>query len=449
MFERSAFEAGFLEIKLIGRSCFLCNTKESVRFALNARSDSFDRKAPQMRHTMAPVFGDASFINEGAAWRRRRDIVAPMLHISRLPTYAPHMVDCASEFAVRLEDHAGRPVDMRDGMAELAAEVVCRAVFGRELGTEYAREVLEAFSDYQVAADQIDLLWFFGVPEWLPRPGRRGLRRAAARIHGVLAEVIERCRASRSGEPAAIFELLDARDPETGEPLSEDAIRNEASVLFLAGHETTASTMAWAWYLLSQDPDAEGAFHQELETVLAGRTPTLDDVGRLDYTRAVVSEALRLYPPFAILPRETLRDEEFEGTTIPTGSLVFVIPWLLHRKRRLWRKPDHFMPERFLGDQARKISKYQYIPFSLGPRVCPGAAFANAEAVLCLATLGQRFRFRLAEGCHVEPVCRLTLRPSGPLSMTVEARNGAPHAGRPAPGGSRSVSDGCPVHGPI
>jgi len=200
-------------------------------------------------------------------------------------------------------------------------------------------------------------------------------------------------------------------------------LRNEAAVLFMAGHETTANTLAWCWYLLSQAPDVEARLHAELDHVLDGREPTIADLPQLTYTQAVIEETLRLYPPVPILPREALKDEEFQGIRIPKGSLVLVVPWLLHRHRRLWDSPDHFAPERFLPG-APERPRHSYVPFSLGPRVCTGMGFGLAEAVIVLATLLQDFRLRLAPGAQVFPVCRLTLRPGETLPMVLERRTG-------------------------
>jgi cytochrome P450 len=173
---------------------------------------------------------------------------------------------------------------------------------------------------------------------------------------------------------------------------------------------------------LSQAPEVEARLHGELAEVLGGRLPTLDDVPRLIYTRAVFEEAIRLYPPVPLLGRQASQEERIRDRTIPVGSLVIVIPWLLHRHRRLWENPDHFVPERFLPENAASRHRYSYIPFSVGPRVCAGQAFGLTEAILCLAALAQRVSLRLAPEAVVEPVCRLTLRPGDTLPMLVEPR---------------------------
>jgi cytochrome P450 len=272
------------------------------------------------------------------------------------------------------------------------------------------------------------------------------VRRSVARIHAVLDGIIASYRTRTDpNEVSVIGRLLDARDADTGEPLSTEALRNEAAVLFMAGHETTANTLAWTWFLLSQAPDVEAKLHAELDAVLGGRAPTLADLPRLVYARAVLEETLRLYPPVPILPREALRDEVYNGTRIPKGSLVLVVPWLLHRHRKLWEKPDHFIPERFLPGGAGAPSKFAYIPFSIGPRICAGMSFGQQEALICLATLAQSFRLRLEPGREIRPICRLTLRPEGGLQMRLEPR--VPPEGRGAEEGDRRPV-ACPLgHG--
>jgi cytochrome P450 len=241
-----------------------------------------------------------------------------------------------------------------------------------------------------------------------------------------------------------IGHLLEARDPSTGEPLDTAAIRNEAAVIFMAGHETTANTLAWTWYLLSQAPEVAANLHAELDAVLGGRAPTLADVPRLAYTRAIIEETLRLYPPVPMLAREAVRDTELYGRPVKKNSLVIVVPWLLHRHKQFWDEPDAFMPERFLPGAERPTDKYAYVPFSIGPRVCPGMAFGLTESIICLATLAQDFTLRLRPGAVVDPVARLSLRPEGDgLPMTIHPRS---RASGPTP--PPATSGGCPFgHG--
>jgi cytochrome P450 len=248
-----------------------------------------------MRHSLEPLLGDGLFVSDGDTWRKRRRMVAPIVHVSQLSRFAPVMVEAADEVRARWAKSDGVMIDALSESAWLTAEVICRSLFGRKLGHDYAKQIVDGFSEYQRLIGQIDLISLLGLPDWVPRWHRPALRRAMRRIHDVLDNVIESYRSKKdTDEDSVIQRLLDARDPDTGAPLDIKAIRNEIAVLFMAGHETTANSMAWTWLLLSQAPDAEARLHHELDTVLGGRLPTLADVPNLPYTRAVFEEAMRL-----------------------------------------------------------------------------------------------------------------------------------------------------------
>ena len=189
----------------------------------------------------------------------------------------------------------------------------------------------------------------------------------------------------------------------------------------MAGHETTANVLAWTWYLISQAPDVEEKLHQELQEVLDGRTPEYADVENLKYTRAILDETMRLYPPVPILSRQALKDDDIRGRKVPAGSLMLIVPWLVQRHKKLWKNPDSFMPERFMPD-AEKPKKFTYLPFSAGPRVCIAKSFGITESVLAIAIIAQRFRLTLPPNADVKHECRLTLRPKGKLPMTMQIR---------------------------
>jgi cytochrome P450 len=445
MWEEEAFTNAFGHTRVLMRDVFTCNSAESVQFAFSLKNSSFERKAPQMRHSLSPLLGDGLFVSDGETWRKRRRMVAPIVHVSQLARFAPVMVEAADEVRARWAKSDGATIDALAESAWLTAEVICRSLFGRKLGSDYAAQIVDGFSEYQQLIGQIDLISLLGLPDWVPRWYGPALRRAMHRIHAVLDHVIESYRNKKdTDEDSVIQRLLDTRDPDTGEPLDGQALRNEIAVLFMAGHETTANSMAWSWFLLSQAPEAEAKLHRELDSVLGGRLPTLADVPKLTFTRAVFEEAMRLYPPVPILPREAVREEYFGTVRIQPGAIVLVVPWLIHRNPKYWDKPDHFVPERFLPENSGGISKFVYIPFSIGPRVCAGMSFGLTEAILCLATLAQHFVLRLKPGHEVRPVCRLTLRPEGGLPMSVHRRE---HRGgveaTPAPG---SAAISCPVH---
>ncbi|HJU18857.1 MAG TPA: cytochrome P450 [Stellaceae bacterium] len=424
IWHEKSFEYQFFSTRVLARTLFVCNSPDTVAAAFISHHDSFERKTPQMRHALAPLLGDGLFISDGETWRRRRRIVAPIVHASRLPLFAPVMIEAAAETAERWARlPPGTTIDVLREMATLTAEIICRTVFGRRLGAEHAHLIAASFSTYQRLVGQLDLPSLLGLPDWLPRLRAPAIGRAAARIHRVLDGIIASCRErAANGDSSMISLLLEARDEETGEALDARALRSEAAVIFMAGHETTANSLAWTWYLLSQAPEVEARLHRELDAVLGTRLPRLEDVPLLVYTRAVFEETIRLYPPVPLLGREAVRGETIRNRPVPQGSLVIVVPWLLHRHRKFWDCPDRFVPERFLPDRSGQRPRHVYIPFSTGPRICAGAAFGLTEAVLCLATLAQRVRLSLAPGATVAPVCRLTLRPGEGLPMRIDRR---------------------------
>lgn len=449
IWEDSAFDLELTVGQILSRRIFVFNSPRGVQFAFNQNNASFERKSPQMRHALRPLLGDGLFISDGEVWRQRRKLVSPVVHASQMARFAPVMVEAAVETRQRWSAAEGREIDVLQHSAHLTAEIICRTVFGRELGRQHAAAVVDGFSEYQRVVGQVDLPSLLGLPDWMPRFQSGRARRAIARIHAVLDEIIGRLQANRGRDDTSmIASLLDATD-DSGSRLSAEALRNEAAVLFMAGHETTANLLTWTWYLLSQAPRARERLHAELDAVLQGRLPGLADVPRLVFTRALLDEALRLYPPVPILPREAMVEQSFEGQHIPKGSLVLVVPWLLHRHRKLWREPDRFAPERFLAGSPEPVSKYAYVPFSIGPRICAGLTFGIVEATLCLATLAQAFDLALRPGYRVEPVARLTLRPEGGLPMMVRRRQPSPVADRAAPSAARAgttaAQQTCPV----
>lgn len=407
------YSADFFAFRMLRRTVFVCNSPQTVRQAFVENGQAFERKSPQMRHALEPLLGDGLFVSDGLVWKERRRAVAPVTHVSRLAGLTPVMSDVAGECSARWAAlPEGAEIDALEEMAEMTAEIICRTLFGRTLGQEAARTVVRAFTGYQARIGQTALGAMLRLPEWWPRFLGIGVRGEVRRIHAVLDRLIANVLAE-TDEPSLVRAMAErgAMDP--------TALRNEAATLFMAGHETTANTLAWCWYLLSQAPWVEARLAEEARAVLGGRVADHGDVEHLPYARAVIEEALRLYPPVPVLAREAMEPAMIAGRNIPVGSLVLVIPWLLHRNPKLWEAPDAFRPERFLGPPPQR---YSYVPFSLGARVCTGQQFGLTEAVICLATLAQRFRLELRPGHAVMPVSRLTLRPGESLPMRVYAR---------------------------
>ena len=447
-FSANAYQRRLSHWNMLARDIFVCNAPDLVRDAFVTKHEAFQRKTPQMRTALAPLIGDGLFVSDNAVWRERRAAVAPIVHGRRLPAFFPVMVETALEWreAWRQKARAGRPVDVLEEMGCLTAEIISRTVFGRRLGRQYTGQIIRGFARYQRHVDQLAVAEMLKLPGWVPRWQSPIATAAVRQIHGVIDTIIDRHLAGESDEEptgadadgggALIARLFAARDAE-GRPFDRTAVRNEAIVIFMAGHETTANTLAWAWYLLSQADWARARLHEEVDRVLGGRVPTLEDMDRLVYAKAVIEETLRLYPPVPLLGREAQCPEHLDGKPVTEGSLVVVAPWLLHRNAHLWARPDDFVPERFLPGEPRP-TKYQYVPFAIGPRICPGMQFGLVEATLCLALLAEAFDPALAPGVEVKPVCRLTLRPGKRLPMQLRPRAADAAARKPAAAGAAS-----------
>ncbi|MFO1150424.1 MAG: cytochrome P450 [Alsobacter sp.] len=415
------YRTGVWSFRVLGRQVVVANEPEAVKTVLASSGPLFERKAPPMRRALEVLLGDGLFISDGETWRRRRPLVADIVHKNRVPVFAPTMEDAALGLARRWGQRPpGTVFDAFTDMAELTAEIIARAVFGRHLEPRRAVAIVAGFGRYQSQVDNFNLGYFLGSDEGWPVWRGLRLRSSTRQVHAAIDAVLREHLEGHGDEGSMVASLLRLRDrrPELG--LGIDALRNEAATIFMAGHETTAATLTWVWYLLAGAPWVEAALHAELEAVLGERAPTFADVPRLAWCRAIVEEALRLYPPVPMLPRQAAAATRIGSAAVDKAALVLVSPWLLHRAVDLWHKPERFMPERFLG--ADRPKPYSYIPFSAGTRICAGLTFGLSESVLCLAVLARRFSVRLAPGARVEPVCRLTLRPRGGLPVIATPR---------------------------
>lgn len=420
VFAQNDYASKVGSLTILGRQVTLVNSPAGVKHVMATRNDNFERKSPQMRRALEYLLGDGLFISDGETWRQRRPLVSDIVHKTQMPVFGPVMEQSTREFCDRWDRiPRGRPVNALAEMAELTAVIIARAVFGSDLDSAAANEVIQGFTEYQRHVDAVNYGYFIGNDEGSPI--RRGgkMNTAIARVHGVIDRVVSHHLAG-GGDDASMVQALirrQRRNPELG--LTRDALRNEAATIFMAGHETTAATLTWAWYLLANSPWAETAVLDEVARVCGDRAPAMADVPALDYCRAVIEETLRLYPPVPILSRQVRAHDRVVDIDVPPASLVLVVPWLLHRSPAHFASPHHFKPERFLNDRP---TPYTYAPFAVGPRICAGLAFGLSESILCLATIAQRFKVRVAEGTKVEPLCRLTLRPKNGMQITVDPR---------------------------
>jgi cytochrome P450 len=315
----------------------------------------------------------------------------------------------------------GASVDVSLAMMQLTLNIISRTMFSSD--SDHIVAIMERGAGRYQAKMRPNMMDFLGWPAWLAGLPRL---RVADRALREFDEEIDRLIKSRSSGPKQgpsdlLARLIAARDEQTGGGMSEEEVRDQVITIFMAGHETTAMAMTWTWYLLSQHPAEEAKLHAELRSALNGRAPNSEDLSKLSYTRMVIDESMRLYPPVHTITREAVGDDILAGTPVPKGSTVLIAPWVLHRHQKLWQYPARFDPERFTPERAAARPRFSYLPFGGGRRICIGAAFATTEATLLLATIAQRYRLRLAAGHPVEPQGLITLRARHGMRMVLTA----------------------------
>lgn len=419
LFPEEAYRRQVMSFRMPGRLLLVVNHPEVVREVFVTRHDTYQRKSRFMEQALAPVIGDSLFINHGAVWFERRAAIGPELHPSKLDRFHPLFLRAAEEMAEDLAGAAPGPVELSASFAAATARVVMLALFG-EAGSrrEDAAALAAAFAAYQAAAENLDLFHMLGLPRWLPSPQGRTARRQARAIRGLIARLLA---AVPPGAGPPLLETLRAARRTDGTPLlAGEALVNEIAMLLLAGSETAANTLTWTLYLLAAHPETERRVREELAALPAAPGP--DALAPLVFTRAVLQEAMRLYPPVAVLSRQALAPDRIRRWSLRPGDTVMCVPWLLHRHATWWEHPHAFRPERFLPEAARRQPKFTYMPFGLGPRVCAGAAFGMAEMQVFLAVLLRRLVFSVPEGFVPRPFCRLTLRPAGGMPLRVALR---------------------------
>ena len=408
-------------LKIGSRRGFLITNPADVRHVLQDNARNY-HKSPLYAKLRASL-GNGLLTSEDEFWLRQRRIAQPAFHRQRIATLAGIMADSARDTAARWQSIAalGEPSDVAEEMMRLTRTVVLRALLGADLGP-FAATIDHAWT---VLNQHIgESFWSLGFTDRLPTSKYRRFQAARAVLRGAVDHVISQRRNTPSGDGDGdlLSMLLSARDEETGEAMTDEQLRVEVTTFLLAGQETTSLALTWTWYLLSQHPESQRRLEEEIDTVLDGRAPEYGDLVNLPYTRMVIDEAMRLYPPAWGFSRQALSDDELGGFHLPRGWLAFVIPYVLHRLPAFWQNPDAFDPERFLPERSADRPKFVYLPFGAGPRQCIGNQFALIEAHLIVATLAQRYRLHLVPGHTVEPWALITLRPRFGMPMIIERR---------------------------
>jgi cytochrome P450 len=389
------------------RPAVLVNSPGAVEEVLIRNHRNFIKNKFFWRHVKA-IFGQGLLTSNGELWQRQRRLAAPAFTPQRVASYGPDMVRHAARM---LDDWTvGAPRDVHEDILALALIIALDTLCRAEVRTDtadlgHAVEMLAI----EIAARRNRT---FLIPDWVPLPGHIRYRRALAVFDGFVRQVIAERKADGRDRGDLLSALIRARD-EAGQPMSDEQLRDEIITLLLAGHETTALTLSWTFYLLGLHPEADAKLADELGRVLGGRAPTVADIPALKFTEHVILESLRLYPPIWIFGRRAVSDCEIGGYSVPGGTIVQISPWLLHRDPRYFDEPAAFRPERWASGLAEKLPRFAYVPFAGGPRVCIGNRFALLEAVLLLATIAQRYRLELRSPAPIAPLASISLRPRG------------------------------------
>lgn len=376
--------------------------------------------------------GDGLLTSEGAFWLRQRRLVQPAFHHQRLIAMSEVMVACTQHMLERWDRIAasGETIELVEEMMALTQAIIVRTMFSTDLGA--TAEVVNRTWPI-VNRRTGETFWSTKLETRLPLPANRRFRRAMSELEAVVYRIIEDRRRTHRDEHDLLAMLLAARDDETGAGMTDRQLRDEVMTMLLAGHETTSLALSWTYYLLSQHPEVEQAIADEVDRVLGNDAPTFAHCEQLTSTRQVIQESLRLYPPAWGFSRQALSDDELGGYRVPKGSLVFLIPFVIHRQPKLWPEPDRFDPDRFAPERDAVRPRFAYIPFGGGPRGCIGNHFAMLEAQLIVAAIAQRYRIELVRNQKIRAEPLITLRPAPGIRARIGRRTGKREAPPPTP----------------
>lgn len=392
-----------------------------VRSILQDNHSSF-QKSRRYTSTMAQVLGQGLISNNGESHTRRRQMVQPIFRHDRVESFADAMIDAANVTVERWATAAARGslIDIRQEMSDLTRRVVLRTLFGEELSDQASADIATAIEELNWQLNE-DILAPLSVPRWAPTPRNRRFRRARKAVQRTLSSIIQsKHDATRQGADLVSALMRAVSDKENAEDSS--LLRDETLTLFVAGHETTANALTWTWHLLSDHPAVGTTMREELRRELGERPATLSSLSRLTYTRMVIEESLRLYPPAYMFDREVIAEHVKVGKAeLVRGSIVYLSPFLTHRLRDIWERPDEFYPEHFAAERVAMRPRYGYFPFGGGPRHCIGSNFAVLEMQILLATLAQHFDLARVSPAWPRPEPCITLRP--PAGVLVEVRS--------------------------
>jgi len=423
---------------------YLMNQPELVKTVLKDRPMDFP-KSDRIGEGLRPLLGRSVFLTNGAEWQRQRRIIDPAFEGGRLKETYPAIWAAAEAARARLAESAGRVVEIEEITSHAAADVIFRTLFSIPIEDEIAAQVFHEFRAYQRSQPILNLAAFVPLPKWMPRFFRRDTRAAARRIRALITQLTEarqRDIAAGTAPDDLATKILTTRDPETGETFDAQEMVDQVAIFFLAGHETSASALAWTLYLLARAPEWQDKVAKEAQLL---QDCDFADVSKLRISRDVFREALRLYPPVPMMVRETTCPERFRNRDVPTGAQLVLSPWHLHRHEGLWEAPDAFDPARWQTENGKQCGREAYMPFSAGPRVCTGAGFAMVEGVVLLSMLMRDVSVSVVPGKTPVPEAHLTVRSRDGIWLNVQKRD-RQHEPMPEVSSEPAIDDVSTVH---
>jgi cytochrome P450 len=419
---KAMYENPYHGVRWIGRTFHYFRQPDHMKAMFLDHPDVFV-KSPFQKKLLGPAVGDGMLTAEGEHWRFQRRAASPAFRIDALRALVPAFSSSAEATVQRMLSAArGAPIDVMNEMQHATLDVIVETILGG-VDPDFGHErMAKTVSDYIETMGKPDMLDMFGAPGWLPRPwGAKG-RRAANGLKKSAVAAIERRRASGVDHRDLLGLLLAARDPETGRGLSDVELRDNVVTFIGAGHETTALTLTYSLYLIANAPEVQEKLVQEVREVCGDKPIDAAMVDAMPYHEQVIKEAMRLYPPVAIIDRLANADIDLGDVKVEKGDLAFALVYIMHRHKRLWDNPERFDPDRFSEERSEGRPRFQYMPFGAGPRICIGMKFAYMEAVAILGTLVRALRFLPNPTHQIVPNIRITLRPEGGMPLYVEMR---------------------------
>ncbi len=399
---------------------YLLNQPDLVRTVLKDRPKDFP-KSNRISEGLRPLLGRSVFLTNGAEWERQRRIIDPAFEGGRLRDTYPAMWAAGQAMLTRLGQHVGQEVEIEEMCSHAAADVIFRTLFSLPIEDQTASATFNEFRAYQRSQPILNAAAFVRLPRWMPRFHRRTTRASAARVRALITQMTlarQKQIADGTAPDDLATKIMTTTDPDTGQTFTADEMVDQVAIFFLAGHETSASALGWALYLLATHPDWQDQVSEEAQCL---RSSAFSKVSKLKISRDVFRETLRLYPPVPMMVRQATCPERFRDRDIATGSQMVISPWHLHRHERLWDNPDGFDPARWKTENGKTCQRNAYIPFSAGARVCPGAGFAMVEGPLLLSLILRDYRIKAVR--RPDPVAFLTVRSRDGIWLQLDQRD--------------------------